>query len=96
MKIKQLLRLYTQEKSKSYISDHLGISRNTVAKYITAYIRRGLTYDEVDPMSDLELISLFEPEIKEVPLRRQRLYQEYKKLEKELTLVKANQPESSH
>jgi len=84
MKIKQLLRLYTLGKSKSYISDHLGISRNTVAKYIRAYLRQGLTYDEVDHMSDIELISLFDPEIKETPARRQELLQEFKALEKEL------------
>lgn len=84
MKIKQLLRLYTQGKSKSYISDHLGISRNTASKYIRAYLRKGLTYDQVDQMSDVELISLFEPDIKEIPIRRQQLFEEYKKLEKEL------------
>jgi len=84
MKIKQLLRLYTQGKSKSYISTHLGISRNTVTKYIAVYTRKRLTYDEVNKMSDIDLISLFEPEIKEIPLRRHQLKDEFIKLEKEL------------
>ncbi len=84
MKIKQLLRLYTQGKSKSYISEHLGISRNTVTKYITVYIKKDLTYDKVEKMSDLELISLFEPTIKEIPIRRHQLHEEFKTLEREL------------
>jgi len=84
MRIKQLLRLYTQGKSKSYISKHLGISRNTVTKYITVYLKKGLVFDEVDQMSDVELISLFDPEIKEIPIRLQQLEEEFKSLEKEL------------
>ncbi len=84
MKIKQLLRLYTQGKSKSYISTHLDISRNTVTKYIRAYLKKGLTFDEVDQMSDVGLISLFEPAIKEIPFRRHQLQDEFKTLEKEL------------
>lgn len=84
MKIKQLLRLYTLGKSKSYISNHLGISRNTVAKYIQAYLQKNLTYDEAECMSDVDLIRLFEPEVKQIPLRRRQLFEQYKKLEKEL------------
>lgn len=84
MKIKQLFQLFTQGKSKRYISGHLDISRNTVAKYISAYLRKGLSYDQVALLSDIELMSLFDPEIKEIPLRRQQLFEEYKNLEKEL------------
>ena len=84
MKIKQVIRLYTQGNSKSYISKHLGISRNTVTKYIMVYLKKGLVFDEVDRMSDVELIFLFDPEIKEIPLRLQQLEEEFTKLEKEL------------
>ena len=84
MKIKQLIRLYTQGKSINYISQQLGISRNTIAKYLTVFTKKNLTYDQVTQMSDIDFISLFEPTVKEIPKRRHLLTEEFKKLEKEL------------
>ncbi|MFC2101106.1 IS21 family transposase [Bacteroidota bacterium] len=84
MKIKQILRLYTQGKSKKSISSQLGISRNTVKNYIAVYNKSKLTFDNISQLSDIELATLFEPTIKEVPARRQALKEEFVKLEKEL------------
>ena len=70
MKIKQLIRLYTQGKSINYISQQLGISRNTIAKYLTVFTKKNVTYDQVTQMSDIDFISLFEPTVKEIPKRR--------------------------
>ena len=84
MKIKQILRLYTQGKSKKSISAQLGISRNTVKNYIAVYNKSKLTFDNISQLSDIELATLFEPTIKEVPVRRQALKEEFIKLEKEL------------
>ena len=58
-KIRQALRLYTQEKSKMFIKEHTGLSRNTVKKYINLFIESKLTFDEVNKLSDKDLDELF-------------------------------------
>ena len=84
MRIKQMLRLYTKGKSKSYISENLGVSRNTIAKYISIFDTTGLSYCMLKKMTDIELISLFEPSIKELSPRREHLQEEFKSLDKYL------------
>ena len=44
--ILQLLRLYTQGVSKLQISRQLGLSRNTVKKYIELFHQNSFTYQE--------------------------------------------------
>jgi Transposase and inactivated derivatives len=59
IKIRQIFRLYTQGKSKRQISVLASVSRNTVKKYITQFIKEKLTYDSIVNMLDHELESLF-------------------------------------
>ena len=82
MKIRQAIRLFTLGKKKFYISRNLGLSRNTVDKYIAGFLNTDLTWDQVDKMSDHQLISYFvAPE--EPPSHRQSgLGEEFKRMEK--------------
>ena len=58
-KIRQLLRLHTQGKSKMFIKEHTGLSRNTVKKYIKLFQESKLTYQELVQQSDKDLNDLF-------------------------------------
>ena len=58
-KIRQILRLYTQGKSKLFISTHTGMSRNTVKKYITLFVDSKLSFDEIDKLTNKDLDDLF-------------------------------------
>ncbi|WPP50996.1 IS21 family transposase [Catalinimonas niigatensis] len=58
-KIKRLFKLYTEGVSKRTISVQLGLSRNTVSKYIDFFGSYQLTAYEVEEMSVEELQTLF-------------------------------------
>jgi transposase len=58
-KIRQILRSFTQGKSKVQISDQTGASRNTVKKYIRKFLSEKMTFDMLSSMSDAELEILF-------------------------------------
>lgn len=58
-KIRQILRLYTQGRSKLQIAMQTGVSRNTLKKYIKEFTERGLSFLDVNELSDKELESLF-------------------------------------
>ena len=58
-KIKRIFKLHTSGVSKRRISQQLGISRNTVAKYIDFFKRYRLTAYEVEKMTLEELHGLF-------------------------------------
>jgi len=58
-KVKKLFKLYTEGVSRRQISTQLGISRNTVSKYISFFQRYKLTHYEVSAMTLEELHRLF-------------------------------------
>lgn len=58
-KIRQILRFFTQGKSKVQISEQTGASRNTVKKYIRRFLSEKMTFDVLDSMTDTELEALF-------------------------------------
>lgn len=58
-KVKRLFKLYTEGVSKRTISVQLGLSRNTVSKYIDFFSTYQLTAYEVEQMSVEELQALF-------------------------------------
>ena len=58
-KVKRLFKLYTEGIRKRTISVQLGLSRNTVSKYIDFFSSYQLTAYEVVQMSVEELQSLF-------------------------------------
>lgn len=67
-RVRQILRLFTQGKSKKHISEMTASSRNTVKKYIHKFIQERITYDVINDMSDHELDKMFgyiEPPVKD-------------------------------
>lgn len=58
-KLKQVIRLYGQGKGTKAINSMLGVSRNTVKKYLQVYHASGISYDTFSAMSDEELSSFF-------------------------------------
>lgn len=58
-KIRQILRSFTQGKSKVQISEQTGSSRNTVKKYIRKFLAEKMTFDMLSSLTDTELEVLF-------------------------------------
>lgn len=84
-KIRQILRMYTQGKSKLLISGQTGVARNTVSKYINQLIQLKRTIDELIKLSDHELNKIFSNEEEVVPSQReQELYAFFPTVEREL------------
>lgn len=57
-KVKQIFKLYSAGVSKRQISSRLGLSRNTITKYISFFKRYQLTGYEVSAMTLEELDKL--------------------------------------
>lgn len=58
-KIRQILRMYDQGRSRQYIALHLDIARNTVKKYLATYDASGLSFKEVNALDDKALEDFF-------------------------------------
>jgi transposase len=58
-KIRQILRYYSQGKSKLQIAEQTGVSRNTLKKYIHRFHQEALTLEQIESLSDHELDILF-------------------------------------
>ena len=63
-KVKQIFKLYCEGVSKRQISSRLGLSRNTITKYIVFFKRYQLTGYEVSAMTLEELDKLFKSDQK--------------------------------
>jgi transposase len=59
-KLRQVIRLYGQGKGTKAINSMLGVSRNTIKKYLHIFHSSGMSYDSFFGMSDNELSSLFQ------------------------------------
>lgn len=59
IQIRQILRLYTQGKSKLQIVMLTGVSRNTVKRYARKFDQGHYTYEGISHMTDHELEMLF-------------------------------------
>lgn len=58
-RLRKVLKLHVQGKSKSFISSYLRLSRNTVKKYIKQFIGLNITFDALSDLSDMALEELF-------------------------------------
>ena len=65
-KIRQILRMYSQGRSKLSIAEQTGVSRNTAKKYMATYDASGLTFEQINSLNDKELDDFFGT-IKEPP-----------------------------
>lgn len=85
IKIRQILRLQSQGCSKLQIAAQTGIARNTLKKYIREFISSGLTFEEINELSDKELEDLFvKPEDRPLNERLQILFSLFPAIDKEL------------
>ncbi|MFM8453689.1 MAG: IS21 family transposase [Gammaproteobacteria bacterium] len=84
-KIKHVLQLYFQGRSKQLIVQQTGVSRNTIKKYLKEYALSGLTGEEVLRLSEKELERLFiKPEEKLLSGVQQALFALFPGFDKEL------------
>ena len=63
MEIRRILRLYQSGKSKRFIAEYLGISRNTVNKYLDLVVLSGQSLEVLLQKSDQELNRIFESKV---------------------------------
>ncbi len=54
-KVRQILRLFTQGKSKVSISQQTGASRNTVKRCIRKFLQEKLTFEHLSSLEDADL-----------------------------------------
>lgn len=84
-KIRQILQLHTQGRSKLQIAHQAGISRNTLKKYLKAFAASELTFEEISTLSDKDLEDLFiKPDEKPTSERLQTLIRLFPSIDKEL------------
>lgn len=69
-KIRQILRMHSQGKSKLLISEQSGVSRNTVKKYLREFALQRLTYEQIGDLTDKQLDALIAHEEPIVPSER--------------------------
>ena len=83
-KVKKIFKLYTEGVSKRQISTQLGVSRNTVTKYIAFFQRFKLSSYEVSEMTVEEIHKLFKTDQKSKSLQLRTLEQYFPYFDKEL------------
>jgi transposase len=84
-KLRKVILLHTEGKSKRFISSYLQLSRNTVKKYISRFVGLRLTVDDIASIEDRELaILILSEQEKELPPRIEAAYTFFSYAEKEL------------
>lgn len=84
-RIRQILQLHNQGRSKLQIAFQTGISRNTLKKYLKAFVDSKRTFAEISTLSDKDLEELFvKPEEKPATEKLQTLFSLFPSLDKEL------------
>lgn len=84
-KIRHILQLHKQGRSKLLIAQQTGIARNTIKKYLKAFIQSGQSYDEINNLSDKDLEDLFiQPDEKPLTEKHKILFDLFPQLDKEL------------
>ena len=84
-KIRRLIQLHEQGRSKLFISEYLELSRTTIIKYLDLYKVLGWPAEKVLSMSDIELEKFFvEPPPKVFPQKLKNLYKFFPYVEKQL------------
>ncbi|MDQ1327640.1 MAG: hypothetical protein QG641_923 [Candidatus Poribacteria bacterium] len=83
-KIRQIIRLRQEGTSYRNISEMLGISRDAATKYAALFESSGLSYSDVQSMSDAELWKLFDTESAVDKFAIEALLNTFPEMEKEL------------
>ena len=76
--------MYTEGVSKQTISEKTGCSRNTVKKYIRHYIALGMSYAELNKLSNTSLEELFKTEMPVISEKLKTLRSYFPEMEKAL------------
>lgn len=85
IKIRQILRLHFQGRSKVQIAAQTGIARNTLKKYLKELSSSQLSFEELNTLSDKDLENLFiKPVDKAVNKRVHKLFSLFPAIDKEL------------
>ena len=86
-KLRQILRLYTQQKGKKFISGQTGVSRNTIKKYINVFKQLRMSFQELNALPDHQLNELFgkKADTIEVPVRKEQLLSFFPAMDKALS-----------
>src|SRR5580700_11075949 len=85
IKIRQILRLHTQGYSKLTIAMQTGVARNTLKKYVAAFATSGLTFEQINVLSDKDLEDMFvKPEDKPLSEKLQTLFSLFPAIDKAL------------
>ena len=84
-KVRKVLLLYLQGRSKLFISEYLSLSRNTVIKYITQSKLLGIDESKLNSLSDLELDVMFSgKKTLQLTSRLQQLYDYFPAADRQL------------
>ena len=84
-KLRHLLHLYAQGRSKLKISEQTGLSRNTVKKYLHQFESSGLSFAEINQLSDKDIEDLFiRPEENPISDKLKKLVVLFPSIEKDL------------
>lgn len=85
-KVRQILRLHSQGYKKLQIAEQTGVSRNTLKKYIKEFIESGLSFSEINELSDKDLEDLFVKPQERLPVndKLQTLFGLFPFMDKEL------------
>jgi transposase len=87
-KVRKVIQLHNQGKSKLFISKYLSLSRNTVKKYIALYQLLNLSIEDINQKSDAELEDFFSSsKIEEPTPRLKAAYEFFPFMERELKKV---------
>lgn len=85
-KIRKAIKMHCNGNSKLFISKYLSLSRNTVKKYLHIFELYGLTIDDINQKTDIELEQLFSYNIEEeISPKQQAMYDYFPKVQKQLT-----------
>src|SRR5690242_1794570 len=83
--IRHILRLHTQNQTKSEIIVQTGISKIALKKYLKEFNGSGLSFVEINELSDKDLDELFtKPEENPVSEKLQTLFALFPSIDKEL------------
>jgi len=83
--IRHILRLYTQGQTMSEIIIQTGIPRRTLKKHISDFKESRLTFEEINELSDKDLVELFViPEETALSEKQQALFKLFPTIDKEL------------
>ena len=85
--IRKIYRLHSKGTSKLKMSRRLGISRNTVKKYLRFLDHHNFTPDQIQELSDQKLSALFHAQSVKKPEKAQQLEQYFPHMDKELRRV---------